>query len=321
MRLHKVLSIVAVSVSILSAAPAWAGFAQGNQVTMGGQPVFAIAGSADGYSPDHRAWLSQDALDNALVVAGNKTASAVTVARQNGAVIVALDGRRVATADSNSARLEGLTANQLANKWADGIRSFLNDQSRTVAYLGELTGRNPVNATVAIAERRIFMPPGTVLPVAFAMPISSENLVAGQAIEGTLTQDMVFGNYALPAKSTVLGAVQEIGPGSYSLAFNTLRTPTGTVVPISAVLSGSLTGTGAPHLVATLAMPYGDYPRYQGVAETACRTPAQIGIGATGGTERLVLRKGTNLVFAPGTPMSVVFQAPQQVAVVLRTTM
>jgi len=320
MRVKKVVSTVAVSaLSLVAAAPAWAGFAQGNQVTLGGNPVFAIAGSADGFSPDHRAWLAQDALDNALVLANNKGPSAVTVGRENGACVVLLDGRRVATADSNSARLEGLSAHALADKWADGIRGFLSDSSRTLAYVGELTGKNPINATVAIAERRIFMPPGTVLPVAFATPINSECLTAGQVIEGTLTQDVVFGNYMLPAKSAVIGAVQEVTPGSFVVAFNTLKTPNGTVVPISAVLSGALTGAEAPHLVATLNMPYGDYPRYQGVAETACRVPAQIGIGTIGGgNERLVLRKGENLLFAAGTPMSVIFETPQQVAVVLR---
>ena len=321
MRLQKVLSIVALSVSILSASPAWAGFAQGNQVTMGGQPVFAIKGSADGFSPDHRAWLTQDALDNALVLAGNKGPSAVTTSRENGAIVVLLDGRRVATADSNSANLEGLSAHSLAESWANGIRSFLSDSSRTLAYVAELTGKNPIQAQVAILERRIFMPPGTILPVAFNTVISADTLQPGQVIEGTLVQPVVFGNYQLPTQSIVVGTVQEVAPGSYAIAFNTLKTPNGTVVPISAVLTGAMTGSATPHLVATLGMPYGNKPRYQGYAETACRVPSQIGIGTLGGNEKLVLRRGSGIAFAAGTPLSVVFETPQQVAVVLRSVM
>jgi hypothetical protein len=229
-----------------------------------------------------------------------------------------LDGPAIATADGNSAKLEGLTAAQLADKWDNGIRSFLSDSNRVTAYVGELTGKNPINAQVAILERRIYAPPGTALSVVFQTPINSETLAAGQTLEGVLAQDVTFGNYVLPAKTTVIGTVEELQPGAFTIAFNSLKTVGGSVVPINAVLTGPATGVDTPHLVATLNMPYGNYPRYQGQAETDCRTPAQIGIGTIGGNERLVLRKGTNLAFAAGTPMSVVFQAPQQVAVVLR---
>jgi len=322
MRLNKFVShklLVAVSAFGMVATPAWAGFAQGNQVTLGGQPAFAIAGSAEGFSPDHRAWLAQDALDNALVLANNKSASAVTVARENDACVVLLDGRRVATADANSARLEGMTVHQLADKWADGIRNFLADSNRTMSYVAELTGKNPINANVAILERRLFAPPGTVLPVAFTTPISSELLASGQIVEGTLTQDVVIGNYMLPVSSAVVGTVNQISTDGYTVAFNTLKTPNGTIVPIDAVLTGPIGSIETPHLVATLSMPYGDYPRYQGYAETGCRVPAQIGIGVLGGgSERLVLRKGANVSWAAGTPMAVVLETPQQVAVVVR---
>jgi len=303
------------------AGPAWAGFAQGNNVTMGGQPVFSIGASAGGYSPDHRAWLTQDALDNALVLAGDKSPAAVATGRINGAIVVTLDGRKVATADQASANLEGLTPQQLADKWANGIKNFLSDGSRTTAYVGELTGRNPINAQVAVIERRMYAPPGTMLPVAFATEISSETVKAGDALQGTLTQDVAFGNYVIPAGAKVLGTATELQPGDYTISLSALITPNGTQVPIVAsVTSDALSSTLGPHLVATEGLPYGVRTRYQGVAETSCRIPAQIGIGTVGGGkgEELVLRRGTNVIIAAGSPMAAVFATPTPVAVVLK---
>ncbi len=315
--------VLALSAVGMLASPAFAGFAQGNQVTMGGQPVFAIKGSADGFSPDHRAWLTQDALDNSLVLANDKSPSAVSVSRQNGAIVVLLDGRKVATADENSANLEGVSAQQLADNWASGIKTFLSDSSKTVAYVNELTGKNPINAQVAVIERRLYAPPGTALPIAFTTQLSSESMTAGQSVEGSLTQDVAFGNYVIPAGSKVLGVVQEDQPGVFSVAFNTLVTSNGTQLPIVATLTGQmLASTLGPHLVATEGMPYGERMIPNSHIETACRIPAQIGIGTVGGGkgEQLVFRRGTNLVIAAGAPMTVVFEDVAPIAVVLRNT-
>ena len=319
----KGLLLAVSALSILASTPAWAGFAQGNQVTLGGQPVFSIQGSADGYSPDHRAWLAQDALDNALVLSADRGPSAVSVGRQNGAIIVEVGGHKVATADSNSAQLAGTTPQALAEQWASGIRSFLQDSSKTSAYVAELTGKNAINARIAIIERRIYAPPGTVLPVAFTTALSSETIAAGQTVQGTLTQDVAFGNYVIPSGATVLGVVNEDQPGAFTIMFNTLKLANGTTIPIAANMTGEfLTGSLSPHLVATEGMPSGERPRYQGVVETDCRIPATIGIGTLGGGrgERLVLRRGSNVVIAAGTPMALVFGDTTQVAVVLRGT-
>lgn len=323
MRLNKVfgkqLVVVASAFGLMSVAPAFAGFSQGNAVTMGGQPVFSIAGSAQGLSPDHRAWITQDRLDNALVISSDKSPSAVTVSNEH----VYLGGLLIATADQNTASLEGTTPSALAAKWADGIRSFLSDNGRTSAYVAELTGKNPINAQVAVLERRIYAPPGTVLPVAFATTISSETLKNADRIEGTLTQDVAFGNYVMPSGSTVIGVVTEETPGRFTVAFNTLRTPNGTLLPIAANLTGQFIGGSlAPHPVVTEEMPYGTKLTTLGVIHTNCRVPATVGIGTLGGTtERLAFRRGSNLVIAAGTPMAVVFDTPQQVAVILRTGM
>jgi hypothetical protein len=322
MRLEKL--VLAVSAIGLLADPAWAGFAQGNKVTMGGNPVFSIAGSAGGYSPDHRAWLTQDALDNALVVASDKSPGAVSVSRMNGAIVVLLDGQKVATADSNSANLEGTTPQALAEQWANGIRNFLANSSNTANYVAELTGKNPINAQVAVIERRLYAPPGTVLPIAFTTEISSETIKAGDQVQGTLTQDVAFGRYAIPAGAKVVGLVSESEPGSYAIALNTLVMPNGLQLPIIATVTGEMLASGlGPHLVATEGIPYGVRPTYLGVVETACRVPATIGIGTVGGGrgEQLVLRRGTNVVIAAGAPMAAVFDNPMPVAVVLRPAM
>src|SRR5687767_3681171 len=87
-------------VGLATSQSAYAGFSNGEIVTMGGDTVFQIVGDAGGFTAAHRAWQTQDALDNALVLAQDRSPGAVTVGRENGAVIVLLDGRRVATADA-----------------------------------------------------------------------------------------------------------------------------------------------------------------------------------------------------------------------------
>lgn len=317
LRLNGIKVLVAVAALSMVSTPAFAGFAQGNNVTMGGTPVFAIAGSAEGFSPDHRAWITQDRLDNALVLSFDKSASAVQVEKRNGAWTVTLGGRAIATADANSANLEGKTAQELANSWAEGVKAFLADSSKTTAYVAELTGANPINANVAILERRIYAPAGTLLPVAFTTALNSETMKAGDLVQGTLTQDVAFGNFVLPAGATVIGAVQETNPGEFTIAFNTLRLSSGTQVPIAASLSGEfLTATHGPHAVCTLSMPAGN--------NIPCRTPATLGIGTIGGAGQraLVIRRGTNLTIAPGNPVTLVFEqvTPVPVAVVVRET-
>ncbi len=318
------LTVAACAIGLLSAAPAWAGFAQGNAVTMGGQPVFSIAGSYKGYSPDHRAWLTQDALDNSLVLANDKSASAVkTGTHINGAVVVTLDGQIVASADHHSAALEGMSPKALADRWADGIRAFLADPKQTLSYVAELTNKNPINAQIALMERRIYAPPGTVLPVCFATALSSETLTPGCKVEGKLIKDVPFGQYCVPAGSCVMGVVVEDTPGKFGIFFNTLRTPSGKLLPIAANLAGPLVASGiSPHPVATEDLPYEVRLVYQGTRETVCRQSATIGIGTLGGGpgERLVLRRGTNLVIAPRKPIALVLDNPTQVAVVIRTT-
>lgn len=308
-----VLALAAV-VGMLSPATGLAQFNQGNQVTMGGSPVFNIAASYGGFSPEHRAWVTQDKLDNALYLSGDKSPSAVKVERRNGAIVVTLGGRAIATADAESARLEGLTARQLADKWADGIRAFLSDPSRTAQYVAVLKDPNRVHGgNVAIVERKLYVPGGTTLPVALLSEINSDTVVIGQKVEGKLIEDVRVGSFTIPMDSVVIGEVTALREGEMSLAFTNLQTPSGTLVPIAATVADTYVfKTEGPHRVATIGMPAG--------IKTECRVPAHIGVGTIGGrsSQALVLRKGSNRVLAANSRLSVVIDNPQPVAVVIR---
>ena len=309
----KTLSLL--SALAFTAAPALAGFSQGNEVTMDGSAIFRIDCAADGFSAEHRAWLSQDALDNALVLSNDKSATAVNVEKRNGAFIVALGGRKVATADSGSSKAEGLSPQQLATKWADSIRSFLGDDAKTQHYMAMLKDPNALQADVAIVERRLYAPAGTMLPVAFTTTIDSENCRAGETIEAKITEDVPLGSYVIPSGSLVLGSLVETQPGCFGVTFNTLRTPNGTDVAISANATESyVVRSAGPHAVCTLGIPADPY--------ASMRLPATLGIGAVGGagSSSLALYRGTSRVIALGQPFTVVLDAVTPVAVVNRST-
>lgn len=312
-----ILSVIALATLAVGARPAFAGFAQENSVTLGGEPVFSISADAEGYTAAHRAWLAQDALDNALVLAHNTSPSAVTVDRLNGALCVMLDGRKVATADAASANMAGLTADQLANKWADSIRSFLSDQGRAVAYIATLKNEHQIKSDVAIIERRLYAPAGTAFTVALNKEISPATCKGGELVEATLSKDIPLGSYVIPEGSVVIGEVVETEPTNYSISFTRLRTPSGTEVPITAFATNDyVIGTQGPHPVCTYAIPSG---MANGIPQVAGRIPAGTGIGAVGGasTTTLVFHRGDSVITA-GAPMTLVFEKVTPVAVITR---
>lgn len=301
-------------------SPVFAGFHEGRSVTMGGQPVFDINAGADGYSAEHRAWLSQDRLDNALVVADNKGPDAVTVERRNGAFTVCLDGRAFATADGASAAAANMSAEQLANQWAASVRNFLSDSTRTNNYLATLTGKNPVGANVAIIERRLYAPAGLAMKVRLNSELNVATLTEGQAVEATVISDVPMGSFVIPAESTVLGEVTlDAVTKEYAITFNSLKTPSGTEVPIAvAVSTDFLVTSESPHAVCTYAIPAGEANRMPYIIG---RVPASTGIGTRVGTQglrtALILRSG-DPVIAAGQPMTLLFRETTPVAVINR---
>jgi hypothetical protein len=309
-RILALLSVIALSGTV----PAFAGFSLGNAVTLGSRPAFRISASADGFSPEKRAWLAQDALDNALVLSTDKSPSAVSVERRNGAVIVALGGRKVATVDAGSARNARMSVNDLANQWADSIKNFLGTD-KAADYIATLKSPNQLGASIAVVEKRLYAPAGTVMPVTFTEALSSETAVKGQRIEAKISQDVPLGGYIIPSGSLVRGELVETTPGTLSVTFSSLRTTKGTEMPISATASETyLVQSSGPHPVCTIGIPADP--------QANARIPANIGIGTVGGpgSTTLALQRGSSRVIAVGQPFNVVLDTVTPIAAVTRST-
>lgn len=306
-------SLVLVA-AVTSVPAAFAGFSQGTFVTLGGQPAFQILGDAEGFTAERRAWHAQDALDNALVLSSNLSPSAVEVGRMNGAIVVMLDGRKVATADANSALLSGMSPRQLAESWADSIRAFLSNREQTLAYVDTLKDPHRLEGNVAYLERRLYAPAGTRFAVALRQPLTMATLQPGVTVEGVIEHAVVMGDYAIPQGTLASGQVVAIGPDLFGLRFTSLRTPSGTLVPITAtvVTEHAATVSTGPYLVSTYSIP---------AASTLGmplpgRKPANVGLGVVCGAEAkpLVLHRGSALTISQ--PLTVLLEETTPVAVV-----
>lgn len=269
--------MAAVTIGLLSGNSVNASFNQGNSVTFNGQPVMSILASGGGFSPERRAWQAQDALDNALFLSNDPGPQSVSVDLKNGAYVVNFDGHYIATADSGSAMAAGMSPAALANKWADSLKSALNDPDQTRDYVASLKNPHQLKGDVAVAyERTIYAPQGTILPVSFNEALNVSTLRSGQQVTARVTANVPVGNYFIPGNSVLMGYVFEPNPGSFSVRINQLTTPNGTTLPITAVLTDrtSLVSTSA-HPVATIGMPANQ--------ATSTRLPATIGIGTSNG--------------------------------------
>lgn len=306
MKLSKLVSLTAAS--LVSIAPAFAGFNQGNAVTLGGDPVFHLA-SADGMSGQHRAWVTQDRLDNALYLSADKSPSAVSVERVNGALTLLVGGRCVATADSHTAQMAGVSPRQLADNMASSVKNFLSSD-RAPAYIASLKRPNQLSADVAMVERRLYAPAGTVLPVTLKTEISSSTAKVGDRVEGVISKDVRMGNYAIPSGSLVIGELIQC-PEGLKVELNTLRLASGTEIPISAsMVETYAVAVNAPHPVCTIGMP--------AVEQIGTRMPATIaiGTGAVSSQRTIVLHQGESRVIALGQPVNVVLDQVTPVAVI-----
>jgi hypothetical protein len=304
---------MAATLFLTGSQAAFAGFPLGNAVTMGGKPVFTISSGASGYTPQHRAQLAQDNLDNALATAPACSPDLVTSERINGAPVVLLNGHLVITADEASAAAEGMSADQLASKWAEGIKSFLADKQRGQNYRETLIGFHPIEASTVYVERRLYVPGGTSLPVVFDSSLSSESLTPGQDVAATVSRSVIIGDqFMIPAGSTVSGKALENQRHEVTIVLTDLKTPTGTETPIDAFLAKTfILVSDKPHPVCTLSMPAG--------TTTDGRVPAMVAIGASENTtERLAFAPGSNFRIEPGQEMSIIFNQPTPVAVLER---
>lgn len=313
----KTVLVAAAAAGLMAWQPAQAGFSQGDNVTMGNQSILKNMAHAGGMSGEHRAWLAQDALDNALVLASDTTPSAVTVSRENGAVVLLLDGQRFATVDAASASQANMSVDQLAQSWATSVKEFLSDREHTLSYIQTLKNEHDVQASIAILERRMFAPAGLKFPITLTTFIDSSTASAGDVVEATIDRDVPMGHYVIPAGSRVIGEIVEQDHDNFYLRFTSLRTADGTLLPIDAIVVNSfIAQSTTAHLVCTYAIPSGSANNEPTIIG---RIPASVGIGTEeeSSSRTLVFHRATGRITAER-PMFLEFENVTQVSVVMR---
>jgi hypothetical protein len=269
-RLFQIAAVVCAV--ILSSPEAHAGFAIGNSVTIGGEPVFAVRSGCDGFSADKRAHLAQDALDNAIVTDPSLAPEGVKVKLIGGSPSLMLNQHRIITADFGSASAEGLSPRQLADQWAAKVKEKLSNRPMMFAYKQTLLLNNPIQSTVVSKEQTaVRLPAAITLPIRLQETISSRKLKAGDEITAVVYENYRCGDLLVPQGTQVFGRVTEVVPQSYEVVFDQLRTPDGTQTRMYGTLSACNIAAINPHPVCTLAIPAGE--------STDARVPATIGIG------------------------------------------
>ena len=109
-------------------------------VRIAGNTVFENKVASGGMSVDQRAESIQKNLDNALVAAKDRSASAVGIVYVKGVPVITLGGYQVCTVDADNARLAGVTPAVLAQRWADSLKRALGDTAGVNSYVAQLTG-------------------------------------------------------------------------------------------------------------------------------------------------------------------------------------
>jgi hypothetical protein len=294
-RLKKLGSISFVAAFLLGGnnLAARAGFPIGNSVTIGGTPVFSIAGSVDGYSAQKRAHLAQDALDNAIASSEKNDPDCVALKDLNGSSILTLNGQKITTVDLASATAEKKTLAELGQCWQTSLKDALSDRGRIAAYRAGLLANNPIQSTVVRAATRVTKDEMT-LPVAFNSVCLTKVLGPGDNVTAMVNQPFKLGAIPVSANSELSGTVERTSDSTMLIVFNKLTTADGSEYPIRGTLCRHLAMVNAPHPVSTFAIPAG-----QG---TDARVPATVAIGgAAQGDDLMVfnLTPGSDLSQAP----------------------
>jgi|AGTN01.1.fsa_nt_gi hypothetical protein len=267
------LSIAAMIVGS-SICPAFAGFNHGNEVTFSGDPLFAITGSAGGFSPERRAWQAQDAMDNALANAASLSPDSVAVVRKNGALTLQLDGHYVTTADAASANACGMSPSALADKWAGALKAKLSDSEGTAAYVATLRNPNALKGDIAMVDRNVTTVdsgPSIAFRVAEgAVVVDSQD---PETVYLTLDRAVVVEDGEMPAGAILTGSATRDDKGIKYISFNSCKCSDGRVISLNNVVAESMFLTEAPHPVCSAAIPADP--------QTESRVPALIGVGAT----------------------------------------
>ena len=197
-----------------------------------------------------------------------------------------------------------------------------------------------------------YVPAGLVLPVQLSTSISTDVAKPGDLISATLADPVNLGNSVIPAGSTITGRITTAKSGGFlgragmlGVKFNSLRTPNGVEVPMSAHVLG---GIGKYTEIAAQSDTFAGETWKNKVGQTALRGTLGAGVGAGIGTaigaiagsgsyrhgraigrgawsgaaiggglgvaDALVLRKGKNVTIASGTSMQLQLDAPMTIS-------
>lgn len=269
-KVSALLGLVAVT-TLVTTLPASAGFSQGHFVTFQGEPMFAIKGGAYGLSPERRAWIAQDKLDNALANIADRSPNAVTVAKVNGGYTVQVGGHYILTADAVSATMENMSPQELATAWANAIRDRLANAAATDRYIATLRDEHQLKANVSVTETDIVRAGDEGLPFKMAEGSLSVHPTIANNVVLVLKKNVSLDNFTLPERSVLVGVRAKDINGEY-ITFTTATLPDGRTVALTNVVAQSSFTTDAPHPVLTLNIPANEL--------TGSREPALIGVGA-----------------------------------------
>ena len=122
--------------------------ADAGDIRIAGQTVFtAMAG--DGGSVSQRATGIQDNIDNALVIAQDRSPNAVSITYVQGLPVITLAGYLIARVTQDDATAAKTTPALVADQWANAIRKALANQSSINAYVAQLNSSGASGAPVA----------------------------------------------------------------------------------------------------------------------------------------------------------------------------
>jgi hypothetical protein len=227
-------------------------------VKIGDKAAFDVALGAGKMTPAQRAQTIQKNVDNALVASSNRSPDTVAITYVNKQPVITLGGFYIASVDTASAQKLGITASALAQRWSNGLKGALANETSVGNYVAHLVGSGQQPQTGISTNESgsypyyrkggvIYIPAGMTIPIVLNTSLSSQTCRTGDPVQATLARPISLGDSEIPANSLILGQIVDAEPGtgmSHSgqlvLHFTTLQTPSGVGVPISAHIIGRL---------------------------------------------------------------------------------
>jgi len=220
-------------------------------ISMGGN-LFNIEANADGMTADQRAAIIQKKLDDALFAAKNLSAAQIRVGIVNRNPVVLFNEKLIATADGNSAARLNVSQVELANRWADTLKDYLQTLMVSSKKSADSTRAFAKSNVIATREEVAVLPIDMTLPIELTDAIVAADAFHGQAIDALLSTDVPLGpsfKTYLPAGSHVRGELAYAadyapnhygGKGALTPHFYSIRTPDGKDIPIDAYVMGDI---------------------------------------------------------------------------------